>query len=152
MRLDGHAHDHVAIEIRGLGQGELGGGPDDLTLGLGARLEADIGARKPEVVELLGIDARDGARWPDLREIAGRGRGGLGGVVPAGESHDDERAPQALGLLEERQMVARGHVVVTSPRGCLRAKCPASSKAAGRKWRLTARAAVLIMTTSLALR
>src|SRR4029453_10083547 len=103
------AHDDVAVERVRLGEGELRDRPDHLALGLRARLEADVRTREAEGVELLGIDAREGTRRPHLSEVARRAGGRLGGVVPAGEGHDENGPAEAGGIFVDGQGVR--HVV-----------------------------------------
>ena len=106
MRLDGDPDDDVALELGGLGEGELGGRPDDLALGPGAGLEAHVGAGEAEVVKLFRVDAGERPRRPELAQVAGGGGGGLGRVVPARERHDDDGPAQLPRLLVERQVLA----------------------------------------------
>jgi hypothetical protein len=106
MGLDGDADDDVALELGRLGQGELGGGPDDLTLGSRAGLEAHVRPREAEVVKIFRVDAREGAGGPQLAQVPGGGAGGLGRVVPAGERHDDDGPAELPRLLVERQILA----------------------------------------------
>src|SRR5713101_7246520 len=97
MRLDGDAHHDVPLQLRGLGEGELGGRPDDLALGPGAGLEAYVGPGEAEVVKIFRVDAGERPRRPDLAQVAGGGGGGLGRVVPARERHDDDGPAQLPG-------------------------------------------------------
>ncbi len=69
MRLDGHADDQVALELRGLGERELGGGPDDLALGPRVRLEPDIRAARAR----SDRTPRDRCSRSGARPRAGRG-------------------------------------------------------------------------------
>ena len=96
MRLDGDPHDDVARQIRSLGDREFGGRPGDLTLRVGARLEADIGPGEAEVIELLGVDLGELLGVKRGAQIPHRGRRRLGCVVPAAERHDQDRPTQTL--------------------------------------------------------
>jgi hypothetical protein len=105
MGLDRHAHDDVASERRRLGDRELGRRPRDLALRVRARLEADVGPGKAEVVELLGVDLGE-LLGPERRaKVAHRGRRRLGRIVPAAERHDQDRPAEALRTRVDRQGV-----------------------------------------------
>src|SRR5262249_42368028 len=73
-------------------------GPEDLALGRPGA-EADLRAGEPEVVELLGVERRQGLPLPRLAEVAGGVGGRFGGVVPAREGHQEHGTPEAGGAV-----------------------------------------------------
>src|SRR5262249_5556883 len=74
----------------------LGRRPGDLPFGLGAWFEADMWPAEPEVIELLRIDFRELLGLKRGAEVPHGRRCRLGGVVPAGEGHDEDGPAQAL--------------------------------------------------------
>ena len=107
VRLRGHPDDDVTRELGGLRDGEFGGRPDDFALALRSFLEAHLGPREPEMVELLGIDLGELLGVEAGAQIA-RGRGGsLGRIVPAAEGHDEHRPSQPRGHGVNGQGISR---------------------------------------------
>ena len=107
VRLGRDPDDQVAVEVARAGDGELHGRPHDLALGLRAGPEPDVGTGLAEVVEGLGVDLGELLGAEGRRQVAGRRRRRLGGVVPAAERGDEDRPTQARGQRVDGERVHR---------------------------------------------
>jgi hypothetical protein len=111
LRLDAEEHHGVAL---GAGQGRrhhLVGRPGDLAGD--AVHQAHLRAGRREVVEVLGVERGERAPAPALGEVAGGGRGCVGGVVPALE-RGHEHGPAQRGVVLPEHVV---HGTTVPPSG-----------------------------------
>ena len=107
--------DVVAARRRPSGE-EFVLGPRDRAVAV--LVEVHEGPGRGEVVVALGVDRGQRRGIEAFGEVAGRDRGGIAGIVPALEGHDQDRVAEVSVGMQPVQVVGRdlGHVVTLSAR------------------------------------